>query len=108
MRITELEYHGEVTWLNPGLTKKWKKGQGPAAHIFSKCNNRGHLAALSSSGTLSLSLQVRADHHMYTGKAEEERQQNHPGRQTRGREHQVQGNPAHSEVQSQQPARLGW
>ena len=35
MRITELEYHGEMTWLNPGLSKGWKKGQGPTAHMFS-------------------------------------------------------------------------
>ena len=36
MRITELQYHGEVTWLNPTLAKGWKKGQGPSAHVFSE------------------------------------------------------------------------
>lgn len=37
VRVTDLEYHRDVTWLNPtfdGLSKNLKKGQGPRMTIF--------------------------------------------------------------------------
>lgn len=37
VRIPELEYYRDVTWLNPstdGFSKNWKKGQGPRMTIF--------------------------------------------------------------------------
>lgn len=40
VRVTDLEYHRDVTWLNPtfdGLSKNLKKGQGPRMTIFSMC-----------------------------------------------------------------------
>ena len=46
LRITELEYYGDVTWLNPsidGLARNWKKGQGPRITMFSTLQTMGTL-----------------------------------------------------------------